>query len=123
MPQKTVLLVEDDLDIRDSLQDLLEEEGYDVVPASHGKQAIEFLELSRQCRPDVVILDLFMPLVTGSQVLEAMRRDPSLAKIPVIVISATSHTEKPPGAAAFIKKPIALDHLFATVREFARQSA
>ena len=44
MAQKTVLLAEDDLEIRDILQDLLEAEGYDVIPASHGRQALEFLQ-------------------------------------------------------------------------------
>ncbi len=70
MVTKTVLLAEDDLEIRDILQDLLEAEGYDVIPASHGRQALEFLRGSGEL-PDLVVLDLMMPLVDGNQVLAA----------------------------------------------------
>src|SRR5213078_3716941 len=84
MAQKTVLVVEDDPDIRDIVQDLLESEGYDVVPASHGRQALEFLAgVKHAAKPDLVILDMMMPLVDGRQVLETMRHDPLLSSIPV----------------------------------------
>lgn len=118
MAQNTVLVVEDDPDIRDIVQDLLESEGYDVVPASHGKQALEFLaEVKESARPNLVILDMMMPLVDGNQVLEAMKRDPLLASIPVVVISAVVR-EKPDGASAFLRKPVSLEQLFETVRTF-----
>ena len=61
---KTVLLVEDDADIRDSLQDILEDEGFDVIPAANGKQAIDFLTLNDPIGADLVILDLLMPMVS-----------------------------------------------------------
>src|SRR6266404_2323270 len=87
MAQKTVLLVEDDPDIRDIVQDVLEAEGYDVVPASHGRQALEFLSGAREGeRPDLVILDIMMPLVDGRHVLEAIRSNRSLASVPVVVM-------------------------------------
>jgi CheY-like chemotaxis protein len=120
MEQKTVLVVEDDLDIRDIVQDLLESEGYDVVPASHGRQAMEFLAgVKKGPRPALVILDMMMPLVDGRQVLHMMRRDPELASIPVLVISAAVR-EKPEGASAFLTKPVSLDKLFEAVRTFTR---
>ncbi len=72
---KTVLLVEDDADIRDSLQDILEDEGFDVVPAANGKQAIDFLTLNDPIGADLVILDLLMPMVSGWEVLERMTAD------------------------------------------------
>ena len=65
MATNRVLLVEDDLDIRDTLQDLLESEGMDVIPAANGKQAIDFLLLNDPPGADLVILDLMMPLVSG----------------------------------------------------------
>jgi two-component system, sensor histidine kinase and response regulator len=115
MAQKTVLLVEDDPDIRDIVQDVLEAEGYDVIPASHGKQALEFLLGVREtARPDLVILDMMMPLVDGTHVLEAIRSDRTLASMPVVVMSAVAH-EKPAGAAAFLRKPFSLDTLFDAV--------
>jgi two-component system chemotaxis response regulator CheY len=118
MAQKTVLLAEDDLEIRDILQDLLEAEGYDVVPASHGRQALEFLHSARDGKlPDLVVLDIMMPLVDGTQVLDTMKQDPKLAAIPVVVLSAAVR-ERPAGAAAFLRKPIPLQKLFDTIRGF-----
>jgi CheY-like chemotaxis protein len=115
MAQKTVLLVEDDPDIRDIVQDVLEAEGYDVVPASHGRQALEFLSGARESeRPDLVILDMMMPLVDGRHVLDAIRNNQSLSSVPVVVMSAVAH-EKPAGAAAFLRKPFSLDTLFEAV--------
>ena len=118
MAQKTVLLAEDDLEIRDILQDLLEAEGYDVIPASHGRQALEFLRSARGSKlPDLVVLDIMMPLVDGHQVLDEMKNDPVLAEIPVVVLSAAVR-ERPAGAAAFLRKPIPLQKLFDTIRGF-----
>ncbi len=120
MAQKTVLLAEDDLEIRDILQDLLEAEGYDVVPASHGRQALEFLQGARGDNdklPDLVVLDLMMPLVDGHQVLDTMKSDPVLAPIPVVVLSAVAR-ERPIGAAAFLRKPIPLQKFFDTIKGF-----
>jgi CheY-like chemotaxis protein len=118
MAQKTVLLVEDDLEIRDILQDLLEAEGYDVIPASHGKQALEFLAAApAEDLPQLVVLDMMMPLVDGSQVLASMKSDPKLSPIPVVVLSAVAR-ERPAGAAAFLRKPIPLQKFFDTVRGF-----
>ena len=82
MTTRTVLLVEDDLDVRDTLQDLLESEGFDVIPAANGKQAIDFLTLNDPPGADLVILDLMMPMVSGWEVLEVMTDDPRLAEIP-----------------------------------------
>jgi CheY-like chemotaxis protein len=115
MTRKTVLLVEDDGDIRDALQDLLEEDGFDVVPASNGHQALEFLRLSRPVRPQLVLLDLAMPIVDGRQVLEAMRAEADLADIPVIVVSAVAR-DKPIGATAFVRKPVSAVALLQMVR-------
>jgi CheY-like chemotaxis protein len=119
MAQKTVLLAEDDLEIRDILQDLLEAEGYDVVPASHGRQALEFLQGARggDKLPDLVVLDLMMPLVDGHQVLDTMKSDPTLSTIPVVVLSAVAR-ERPVGAAAFLRKPIPLQKFFDTIKGF-----
>jgi CheY-like chemotaxis protein len=113
------LLAEDDLEIRDILQDLLEAEGYDVVPASHGRQALEFLQGARggDKLPDLVVLDLMMPLVDGHQVLDTMKSDPTLSTIPVVVLSAVAR-ERPVGAAAFLRKPIPLQKFFDTIKGF-----
>jgi CheY-like chemotaxis protein len=114
-PRKTILLVEDDLDIRDVVQEVLEEQGHDVVPARTGRQALEFLALDSQSPPDLVILDLMMPIMTGWQVLETIRRTPQLADIPVVVVTAATQ-DRPLGAQAFLRKPFDIGDLLETIR-------
>jgi CheY-like chemotaxis protein len=116
MRARTVLLVEDDLDIRDVLQDVLESDGYDVIPAANGKQALDFLTLNDPPGADVVILDLMMPMISGWDVLRRMAEDPRLQSIPVIVVSAVA-PEKPPRAYTFIRKPFTLETLSTAVRQ------
>jgi DNA-binding response OmpR family regulator len=116
MTVRKVLLVEDDLDVRDTLQDLLEDEGFDVIPAANGKQAIDFLTLDRSGGADLVILDLMMPMVSGWEVLERMSEDDRLAHVPVIVLSAVT-THKPPRAQRFVHKPFALETLVDAIND------
>ena len=116
IPRKTILLVEDDLDIRDVVQEVLEEQGHDVVPARTGRQALEFLALDSQSPPDIVILDLMMPIMTGWQVLETIRRSPQLADIPVVVVTAATQ-DRPLGAQAFLRKPFDIRELLETIRK------
>ena len=113
---KRVLLVEDDLDLRDILQDILEDEGYDVIPAAHGRQALEYLRTTRSCEdaPALVILDLIMPIVNGWDVLDAIRCEPSL-QVPVIVVSGVEKS-KPNGVAAYLCKPFNMVELLDAVR-------
>jgi len=115
MRTSTILLAEDDLEIRDIVQEILEERGYDVIPARTGKQAIDFLCLDPRSPPDIVILDLMMPIVTGWQVLETIQNDPALAKVPVVVMTATNQ-DRPTGAAAFLHKPFQIDALLEAIR-------
>jgi CheY-like chemotaxis protein len=105
---RTILLVEDDPDVRDSLQDILEDEGYDVIPASNGKQALDFLTLNDPPRADLVILDLVMPMVSGWEVLDRIAAEPRLAGVPVIVLSALA-TPRPARAQGFVRKPFSVE--------------
>jgi len=114
---QTVLLVEDDYDVRDTLQDLLESEGFDVIPAANGKQAIDFLRYAKPRGDFVVVLDLMMPMVSGWEVLELLTEDSRLAGIPVIVLSALA-TERPPRAQEFVRKPFTMQKLVASIRNW-----
>src|SRR5450432_3946925 len=114
-PSSTILLAEDDLEMRDIIQDLLETIGCEVIPARTGRQALELLFADSVLPPDIVILDLMMPFVTGWQVLTIIQRDPLLAKIPVVILTAVSQ-DKPTGAAAFLRKPFRVETLLDTVR-------
>jgi DNA-binding response OmpR family regulator len=122
MGTKTVLLVEDDLDVRDLLQDYLEDRGFEVIPAGTGKQALDFLTTQGARPPDIVILDLMMPLVNGWQVLEQMRGDPELARIPVVVLTAAT-SDKPTGADIVVRKPFQPDALVETMHGCLRSHA
>jgi two-component system response regulator CpxR len=121
MAPQRVLLVEDDLDVRDTLQDLLESEGLDVIPAANGKQAIDFLTLNDPPGADLVILDLMMPLVSGWEVLRVLATDQSLRRIPVIVLSALQ-VQRPDRANELVRKPFAFETLVASIRNVLPQA-
>jgi CheY-like chemotaxis protein len=111
-----VLIVEDDADIRETLGELLEEAGYETDEAANGREA---LDAARRARPDLIVLDLMMPVMDGWQFRTAQKSDPALAEIPVIVISASG----PPGsidADTYLQKPFPLDRLVAEVARLRR---
>ena len=111
-----VLIVDDDDDIRDTLKELCEDEGYDVVTAANGADAMRVL--SGPILPCVVILDLIMPLTTGNEVFALMQQDPRLAGVPVIV--STSDPSRAPSGVLIMKKPIDLDRLLGVIRRYCR---
>jgi CheY-like chemotaxis protein len=82
----SVLVVEDDADIRSALVTILSEEGYEVLSARHGREALEVLRGG--ARPDVILLDLMMPVMNGADFRVAQLADPALAHIPVVVLTA-----------------------------------
>jgi two-component system, sensor histidine kinase and response regulator len=107
----TVLVVDDEPDIRESLRDALEDEGYSVVTAGNGREALEILSAIE--RPCALILDIIMPMMSGAEVWETMRGDAELASIPVIV--STSDPTRAPDGAPIMRKPIDLDRLLTMV--------
>ncbi|HWM88858.1 MAG TPA: response regulator [Kofleriaceae bacterium] len=80
-----VLVIDDDDDIRATLAEVLQEVGYSVASASHG---VEALELLRDVRPSVILLDLNMPVMGGAEFRELQRKDALLSRIPTIVMTA-----------------------------------
>jgi CheY-like chemotaxis protein len=108
----TVLIVDDDPDIRDALSFVLEHAGYGVLMAQDGLEALERLRCERA---DVVLLDLMMPKMDGTTFVETVRADPDLSTIPVIVASAAPIAKPTPGVAAYFVKPFDLDRLLDVV--------
>jgi two-component system sensor histidine kinase/response regulator len=112
-PGRLVLIVDDDESIRDSLREAFEEEGYEVATSSNGREALDRLRLEGSPKPDVVILDLVLPIMDGGVVYRAMQADPTLAKIPVIV--STSNPLRAPSGVVVIPKPLKLERLLQAV--------
>ncbi len=110
-----VLVVDDDPDIRETLREVIEAEGFAVVCAANGRAALD--ALSTGLRPSLIVLDLMMPSMSGWELLAAIRADRSLADLPVAVISAAGGRAPPPGATCFLRKPIDLDTLIELVRD------
>ncbi len=113
----TVLVVDDDANIRRMIMAALRREGYRFFEAGNGKDA---LDLMRANRPDVVVLDLMMPILSGWDVLKARQRESDLERIPVIIISANRDPELASaidkGVCAFLPKPFDIGALTALVR-------
>jgi CheY-like chemotaxis protein len=107
----TILVVDDDHDICYMLAEALALDGHRVLTASNGQMA---LEQARRNRPDLIVLDLMMPVMNGWEFLEAQREDPVLASVPVIVDTAFPETQVD-GAAVILQKPFDVDTLLATV--------
>lgn len=108
-----ILIVDDEADIRESLQEFFEEEGYEVTTAANGADALHRLEADML--PCVVILDIMMPLVDGNEVYRRMQQDPRLAHVPVIV--STSDPSRAPAGVPVMKKPTNLGRLLQAVQE------
>jgi CheY-like chemotaxis protein len=111
---RPVLVVEDEHDLRESICDLLEYEGYGVAEAEHGREALQRMGVTR---PGLILLDLMMPVMSGWELMDLMKRDRAMSEIPVIVVSA-SH-DPPPGAVAFLPKPFEVAELLAIVERYA----
>ncbi len=117
--QCKVLVVEDDGDIRDSLTELLEEEGYGVDIAANGLQALA--RMQGATLPHVILLDLTMPVMDGWQFQQELRRVPAYSDIPVIVISGGKVFREPLNTKAFIPKPVDAAVLLETIESFLLQ--
>ena len=110
------MLVEDDADTRELLLKVLEDGGYPVVTAADGQQAIDLL--AQGLRPCIVIVDLAMPHVSGSELLKHMHTDPDLRTIPAVVVSGLPRDRINVVADAVLLKPCEPQTLLDTVKRF-----
>lgn len=110
-----IVIAEDEFLVADLLITILDDAGHTVVSAAHGKAA---LELVRKVRPDLVITDFMMPLLTGLELAEAIRADAELAGLPVILVSGAQGSicrSKPNVFDAVLDKPYEEMRLLATI--------
>ena len=114
---KTILVVDDDEDIRETVSSALTDDGYDVRLAVNGKDALDQLEEMSPPVPCLVLLDLTMPVMTGHELLGALAARGRFPALRVVVCSAQAHEAKGLGACRLVHKPLTLDRLLSTVHE------
>ena len=116
---KDVLVVEDESYLCDLIADVLESEGHTARTASNG---LEALDLMRQRKPHIVLLDLMMPVMDGWEFMDALRENPQWDGVPIVIISAiydAKRTQRETGARAVITKPFDIDQITEIVRLYA----
>ncbi len=117
-----ILLIDDDDDTRAALRDVLEIDGYEVEEARNGRNALERMVSS--AAPSLVVLDLEMPVMSGTELIDAMKRHDRLARVPVLILSGSPIDDVPPHEAVvgFAQKPCDIKALLARIRESVRDA-
>jgi two-component system alkaline phosphatase synthesis response regulator PhoP len=117
-----ILLVDDDVDLVTVMRGALESKAYEVVVAYNGQEG---LEKARKEKPDLVVLDILMPVADGFIFADQFRKDPSLAKVPVLALTSFSESLGQPfpfEVSEYIMKPIKPRDLVAKVEEFLKKT-
>jgi CheY-like chemotaxis protein len=114
--ERAILVVDDDLDIREALSDILTDRGFQVMSAANGQEALRLLRGLKDA-PSVILLDLMMPIMDGYGFLEEHDKDSSLALIPVAIITAGHGIDRSriDRAAPILPKPIDVPRLFSVL--------
>jgi CheY-like chemotaxis protein len=121
MPDKqSIVVVDDDLPALDALTELLETDGYQVRQADNGQEALEAMKSSEP--PALILLDLSMPVMDGWEFMRRQRLEPSIAHIPVVVITSLV-SAVPAEAKALISKPINVNRLMLLVQKYCSWAA
>ncbi|HEY4118011.1 MAG TPA: response regulator, partial [Byssovorax sp.] len=117
-PGREVLVVDDDPAICETLQELLEDEGYRVSTAANGVEALEYLMVRRGDPPGLILLDFMMPVMNGVELLDQIAADVTLPRVPVVVLSANAGFSKRAhqrDIVLYLSKPVSVAHLLETV--------
>lgn len=111
-----ILIVDDDMEMADTCAMFLETQGFDVSVASSGIEALSRIGAAQH---ELVIVDWAMPEMSGVQLSEKLKSDPSTAHLPILLMSASSRCDIAPsrGYDAFLRKPFLAEHLLAEVRQ------
>jgi CheY-like chemotaxis protein len=112
---KNILIIEDDESIRAMIASVLEIEGYSVSAAPNGKNAIDII--GKGPTPDIILLDMMMPVMNGWDFLDFIRSNAVTARIPIIVVSAYSEIAKSVKPQAVVPKPVQLKSLLGAIEK------
>lgn len=118
----SILLVDDNEDLRDLYAETLRRAGYSVCEAEDGEQALALLE-SLESGPCLLLLDLMMPVMSGPELLKILHDNGRLESLPVVVLSAAGQASQVLEARAFMKKPVDPRALVTLVRRFCAPDA
>ncbi len=124
MRRGPILIVDDDLDIREILAETLVDQGYDVITAANGRDALALVR-RLPTPPSVILLDLMMPVLDGYGFLEERSKDPKLAAIPIAVVTASHGADvaRLGKSAPIVSKPINLPQLFMLLHDLRAEAA
>lgn len=117
--RETILVVDDDFDTREALADLLEAIGFGVMTAANGLEALR--QLRMHAPPCMILVDLMMPTMNGWVFTMELRRDPELARVPVVLLSGIHDSQSAASylrAQGHLEKPIDADRLFNVLRRY-----
>jgi CheY-like chemotaxis protein len=117
---RNILVVDDDAALRNTLVEVLEEEGYRATSACNGMEALEMLR-TLPAPPTLILLDMMMPVMDGWAFRAEQRRDPQLSEIPVVIFSAQGSVKEMASqvsASAYLKKPLLFKELLETIEKF-----
>jgi CheY-like chemotaxis protein len=112
-----ILVVDDDHDLRESLREILEEEGFETMGASNGKEAIDLLLRGGHPPPHVMLLDIMMPVMTGLDVIDRLRRDITFSSPPVVLMTAFRTLVKTDERTRVLYKPFSIDLVLSAIRQ------
>jgi len=120
MSQAKILVVDDEADLVETIQFALELEGYNVLVASNGEEG---LNIARQEKPDIILLDLMLPKLDGYKVCRLLKFDERYKSIPILMLTAKTQEKdkilgKETGANEYITKPFDMDELMAKIKSY-----
>jgi CheY-like chemotaxis protein len=118
---RSILVVDDDPDVRDAVANVLCDEGYQVTSAGNGREALEHLH--GPTRPSLILLDMVMPDMDGWRFRMELKKEPALADIPVVILSAHGNVRDAAlalGASDYLRKPLRIESLLEIAERYCR---
>ena len=118
---RSILVVDDDPDVRDAISTVLSDEGYGVTSVGNGREALEHLH--HRTRPSLILLDMMMPEMDGWSFRQELKKLPDLSSIPIVILSAHGNVRDAAlalGVADYLRKPLQLDSLLEIAERYCR---